>query len=308
MSGTAGRKVLLTGASGFVGQHVMQAASKGVFGGYDLLVPPAGWDLRDAAAVASLLRDSSPAAVIHLAAQSFVPRSFHDPAETLAINTIGTANIIKGLQDIEFEGRMLYVSSGDIYGAVQDEELPVDENTIPHPRNPYAVSKWAAEQLCLQAQRIGRLDCVIARPFNHIGPGQDENFVLPALASQIVAIERGEREAYIEAGDIDSTRDFSDVRDVVAAYAALLEDGVSGRTYIVSSGVERKVRDLLAMMLGESGVSATVRQDPARMRPSEQRRMWADSRRLTEDTGWQPRIDIKETISDIIDYARKRKQ
>lgn len=300
------RTILVTGAGGFVGHHVAEAVSAGAFGIASIATPPPGWDIRDRLATIALVRDTRPSMVLHLAAQSFVPRSFQDPAETLAINVAGTANLIKALQDESFEGRFLYVSSGDIYGTVADEELPIDERTVPHPRSPYGVSKWAAEQLCLQAQRVGNLDCVIARPFNHVGPGQNEHFVLPSLAAQIVQIERRVKAPQIDVGDIDSTRDFTDVRDVVAAYAAMMKHGVTGRTYIVASGVERKVRDLLTVMLTQSGVRAEVRQDPARMRPSEQKRMYADSSSLTQDTGWQPKIMIEKTLSDILEYTRNR--
>jgi len=306
MSGTAA-PLLVTGATGFVGHHVLAAIEQGVFGAVEAVVPPAGWDIRDPAAVAALVHRVQPAQVLHLAAQSFVPRSFEDPAGTLAINMIGTSNLIQALGASGFQGRLLYISSGDIYGAVADADLPVDETTPPHPRSPYAVSKWSAEQLCLQAQRIGRLDCVIARPFNHIGPGQGDQFVLPSIARQIVEIERGEREPMIDVGDIDSTRDFTDVRDVVAAYAAMFRAGRPGSVYVVASGVERKVRDLLGAMLALAGVDAQVRQDPARMRPSEQRRMVANATLLQRDTGWRPTIDINTTLSDILEFTRNRK-
>lgn len=299
--------LLVTGASGFVGHHVLAAVEQGLFGPVRAVVAPQGWDIQDLAAVREVVAQAQPSAVLHLAAQSFVPRSFEDPAGTLSINVIGTSNLIQALSEAGFGGRMLYVSSGDIYGAVADADLPVDENTPPHPRSPYGVSKWAAEQLCLQAQRIGKLDCAIARPFNHIGPGQGEQFVLPSIARQIVAIERGEQEAVIDLGDVDSTRDFTDVRDVVAAYAAILRAGHPGSVYVVGSGRERKVRDLLADMLDLAGVTATLRQDPARMRPSEQRRMCADATSLSRDTGWRPTIDVRTTLSDILEFARNRK-
>lgn len=299
--------LLITGANGFVGRHVLAAVEEGVFGSVEAAVAPSGWDIREPASVRELVARVRPAAVLHLAAQSFVPRSFEDPAGTLATNVIGTANLIQALGETGFQGRLLYISSGDIYGAVADECLPVDEDTMPHPRSPYAVSKWSAEQLCLQAQRIGKLDCVIARPFNHIGPGQGNQFVLPSIARQIVDIERGEKEPAIDVGDIDSTRDFTDVRDVVRAYAAMFHSGRPGSVYVVSSGVERKVRDMLDAMLALAGIDAPIRQDPARLRPSEQRRMVANAARLSQDTGWRPAIAINTTLSDILDFTRNLK-
>lgn len=302
------QRILVTGAGGFVGHHLLEAFEKGVFGEAVAIVPDAAWDIRSLEAVRQTVARTVPDAVIHLAAQSFVPRSFEDPAETLAINAGGTANLIKALQECGFKGRFLYVSSGDIYGLVPEAQLPVDERIMPQPRSPYAVSKWSAEQLCLQARRTHDLDCVIARPFNHVGPGQSDRFVLPSLAGQIAEIEMGLRGPVIEVGDIDSTRDFLDVRDVVAAYAALLRSAAPGETYVVASGQERSVRELLDLMLSHTTVKPEIRMDPSRMRSSEQKRMRADSRRLRIDTGWSPSVALDTTIKELLDYARKSKQ
>lgn len=301
-------RILVTGAGGFVGRYVLEAIENGRFGDAVAAVPPSHWDIRNLDSTRDAVAQAVPDAVVHLAAQSFVPRSFEDPAETLAINAGGTANLIKALQEQGFSGRLLYVSSGDVYGLVAEADLPVTEDIQPQPRNPYAVSKWAAEQLCLQAGRTHGLDCVIARPFNHVGAGQSDRFVLPSLAGQIAEIETGRRAPLIEVGDIDSTRDFLDVRDVVAAYAALLRAGARGATYVVASGRERSVRELLDLMLGQTDVKPEIRVDPARMRPSEQKRMKADSRRLRDDTGWSQAMAIETTVLDLLDYARKSKQ
>lgn len=305
MSGNLPR-LLVTGASGFVGGHVEAAVRAGVFGQVELTTAPTGWDICDAQAVRSWVADVKPAAVIHLAAQSFVPRSFQDPLETFQINLVGTLNLLQALKAGSFGGRLVYVSSGDVYGMVPDGALPVDESRAPEPRSPYAVSKLAAEQLCLQWHRSEGLDVVVARPFNHVGPGQGAQFVLPSLARQVVDIARGRQPPVIDAGDIDTTRDFSDVRDIVAAYAAMLRAATPGSIYVVGSGVERRVRDLLASMCQIEGISPEIRQDPARMRPAEQRRMAADATRLRKDTGWQPTITILQTLTDILEDARNR--
>lgn len=275
----------------------------GVLAGWSFCSAPAGLDVRDARAVAELTAEIRPDAVVHLAAQSFVPRSFEHPQETFDINLGGTLNLLLGLRASVFGGRLIYVSSGDIYGKVPENELPVNERRQPEPRSPYAVSKVAAEQLCLQWARTEGLDAVIARPFNHIGPGQDSRFVLPALARQIVAVERGERDT-IEIGDIDTTRDFTDVRDIVAAYAAMLSAGHAGATYCVASGQERRIRDLLRVMSGLAGVNPVLHQDPSRLRPAEQRRMVGDSALLAAHTGWAPRIALETTLHDILNDAR----
>jgi len=188
---------------------------------------------------------------------------------------------------------------------VPEAQLPVDEHRLPEPRSPYAASKIAAEQLCLQWGRTEKMDALIARPFNHVGPGQDARFVLPALARQVMAIAAGTQAPVIEAGDIDTTRDFTDVRDVVAAYAAMFREGVPGRTYLVASGRERRVRDLLQDMCRLAGIAAAIHQDPTKLRPAEQRRMVANAALLSADTGWQPRIPIETTLTDILETARK---
>lgn len=292
------KKLLITGASGFVGRWVMELFSEHPEWGYE---PHAmeRIDLRRQSELVPCIQAVQPDAVLHLAAQSFVPRSFDDPKETFEINAVGTLNLIQALQQTDFSGRLLYVSSGDVYGRVTDEDLPVSELLQPKPRNPYAVSKICAEEICLQWHRTHALDVVIARPFNHIGPGQNENFVIPSFARQVKEISRGER-AYVSAGDVDTTRDFLDVRDVVSAYAALLNQGVTGKKYVVSSGTERRIRDLLHTLCALAGVQAEIKVDTERLRPSEQRRMVADASQLQADTSWVPQYSVEQTLSDIL--------
>lgn len=303
MSTSSERRILVTGASGFVGHHVARAIEEGRFGPARMLAWPKV-DLRDGPAVATAVATASPDAVIHLAAQSFVPRSFQDPEETLAINLTGTLHLLQGLKAVGFTGRLLFVSSGDVYGQVPEDALPVVETRLPEPRNPYAVSKVAAEHLCLQFKRSESLDVVIARPFNHIGPGQDARFVVPSMADQVARIAAQGGKGVVDVGDIDTTRDFTDVRDVVSAYACLLESGRSGEIYQVASGVERRVRDLLKTMCALADIEAEIRQDPSRMRLAEQRRMVADTRKIRADTGWAPQFSIETTLTDIINEAR----
>lgn len=297
-------KLLVTGASGFVGRYVAEAINDGEFGPCKLVAPAKGWDIRDPGAVDRLVAETMPDCVLHMAAQSFVPQSFSDPRETLDINFFGTLNLLMALRASGFSGRMVYVSSGDIYGRVPEAELPVDEQRWPEPRSPYATSKVAAEQLCLQWHRTEGLDVMVARPFNHVGPGQNHRFVLPALAQQVVAIADGRQPAVIDAGDIDSTRDFTDVRDVVAAYAAIFQRGIAGSTYVIGSGRETRVRDLLEAMCRLESITPEIRQNPAKLRASEQRRMVADASRLRRDTGWEPAISLDTTLLDILKDVR----
>jgi len=297
------KRLLLTGSTGFVGSHVAAASNGGAFAGWQVVPLPRGMDLREREPLRDWLASQPVDAVVHLAAQSFVPRSFQDPAETLEINVVGTSNLIELLAGTGFGGRFLYVSSGDVYGRLDDSQLPVSEITVPQPRSPYAVSKIAAEMRCLQAMRSDGLDVLIARPFNHVGPGQAAQFAVPALARQVAAIAAGRQPPVIRAGDVDVTRDFTDVRDVVAAYAAILSGGTTGTIYVVGSGRERTLRDVLRRLCELAGVNAELKQDATLMRPAEQRRMVADASLLRRHTGWSPSIPFDQTLTDILTDA-----
>lgn len=296
-------RILVTGGSGFVGRVLARMAAAGVPGSPGVPVAlPEAVDLRDAGALAEALRGIEAQAVIHLAAITFVPESFARPQETCAVNTLGTINLLQGLASRGFEGPFLYVSSGDVYGRVPAAALPVSEDRLPAPRSPYAASKLAAEAFCYQASQTSGVRAMVARPFNHIGPGQSERFVVSGFARQIAEVKLGRRAPVIEVGDLDVTRDFSDVRDVVRAYLMLLERGEPGETYNVCSGVERDVGGLLRTMLGIAGVGAELRVAPERLRPVEQRRMCGSNARLRRATGWEPRFGLEDSLRDTLDY------
>jgi GDP-4-dehydro-6-deoxy-D-mannose reductase len=216
------------------------------------------------------------------------------------VNFVGTLNLLEALKAVGFNGRFLFVGSGDCYGIVTPEALPIGEVHPLRPRSPYAVSKAAAEALCYQWSQSETMEIVMTRSFNHIGPGQSERFVISDFARQVVEIRKGARAATIRTGDIDVTRDFTDVRDVVRAYLLLLEAGAGGEVYNVCSGSERSIRALLDRLLQLAGVEATIEQDPARLRPSEQRRVFGDPRKLERDTGWTRAYALDTTLEDIL--------
>ncbi|MBU2763743.1 GDP-mannose 4,6-dehydratase [Acidithiobacillus caldus] len=291
-------KLLLTGANGFVGRYVQAALP---------CVPlPDGLDLRDRQALSVFVAELRPNAVIHLAAQSFVPAAFENPRETFDINFTSTLNLLEALHAAEFRGRMLFVGSGDTYGQVPETDLPVREDHPLRPRNPYAVSKVAAEALCYQWSQTSGFEIVMVRPFNHIGPGQSPRFVLADFARQVMEIHLGRRVPVLQVGDIDVTRDFTDVRDVVRAYGLLLERGRNGEVYNVCSGREYRIRDLLQQLLALAGVDARIEQDPARLRRAEQRRMVASFAALERDTGWQPAIPMEQSLQDLLNDWEKK--
>ena len=262
-------------------------------------VPPA-LDLRDPEAAAALVKDEAPDAVIHLAAQSWVPDAFRDPEFTLQVNVLGTLNLLQALRRTGFRGRMVFVSTGDVYGCVPDNELPIREDRLPAPRNPYAVSKLAAEALCYQWSVTEGMEITIARAFNHIGPRQSERFVVSDFARQVVEIKLGRRQPTVSVGDIDVTRDFTDVRDVVRAYFALLRDGESGEIYNICSGREQSIRALLHRLAAIAGVEISVQQDPSRLRKSEQRRVVGDPAKMQRATGWQSTTELDESLASML--------
>lgn len=297
------KRLFVSGGHGFVGRWI-QRLGPGLRErhGYEIAVPPADFELLDPAQVDRELAKARPDAILHLAALSDVAQSYRDPEPVLRVNLIGTLHLLEGLRRAGLSPRFLYVSSGDVYGEVPEAEMPIGEERPPHPRSPYGVSKVAAELLCQQWGRTEGLQAIVARPFNHVGRWQSEAFALPAFAHQIADIRAGRRQPFIDVGDVDVTRDFLPVADVVEAYFLLLERGVAGETYNVCSGTERRVRDLLARLLELAGVTASLRADASRLRPSAQRRVRGDNAKIRR-LGWQPTHPLDDSLKDILDEA-----
>jgi GDP-4-dehydro-6-deoxy-D-mannose reductase len=294
------KRLFVTGGHGFVGQAIQRMASViAARHGFEIVLPSVDFDLLDPAQVDAQLGAARPEAVLHLAAQSNVPLSFKDPEGTLRVNLFGTLRLFEGLRRSGLSPRVVFVSSGDVYGHVPETEMPISEERMPHPRNPYAVSKVAAEALCFQWSRTEGLEVMVARPFNHIGAGQADTFALPAFARQIADIRAGRRDPVIEVGDIDVRRDFLHVDDVVEGYLTLLESGMPGEIYNIASGQDRRVRDLLERMLEIAGVRADIRPDPVRHRPAEQRIVRGGNAKISR-LGWRPSRDIDEALGEIL--------
>ena len=306
MSSRIKKRVFVTGASGFVGTSLIQVAADEVPGveadRLEIHPAPIDLDLRDPDSVMRAVRHARPDAVIHLAARAAVAESFSDPYGTYAVNFLGTLNLLSALRATGFSGRFLYVSSGDVYGAVPSDKLPIREELPLAPRSPYAVSKAAAELLCGQWERSHDFDIVICRPFNHIGPGQDRRFAISEFAAQLVAIKRLGAAPILEVGNIDVTRDFLDVRDVVRAYFLLLDHGKRGVVYNVCSGKEQSLRTMIELLSQRLGLNVEIRIDPTRVRAHEQLRVAGSPDRLVADTGWAPRENLQNTLDRIIGY------
>ena len=252
------------------------------------------------------IADMRPDAVIHLAGLTSVADSFRDAEAFFDVNFRGTWNLLKALRAAAFDGRFLFVSSGDCYGTVAADDLPVAETHPLRPRSPYAVSKVAAEALCCQWSQTERLDAVVARSFNHVGPGQDTRFAIASFARQVARIAQGLEPPRIVTGDLEVTRDLTDVRDVVRAYLALLDHGRAGEVYNVGSGRESRLSDVLNALLDAAGVGAEVVRDPGRIREGEQRRAAADVRKIATDTGWSSSIPLSTTLGDMLDDWNER--
>lgn len=289
------RKILVTGSRGFIGRHYSAA-----FDGLPLQDAGDSVDLLDAPRVAAAIAKRKPDAVIHLAAQSSVAVSINRPRETYEVNFFGTLNLLEALSAADFTGTFLFVSSADIYGSVPDDCLPTRESQPAVPRSPYAVSKVAAEALCYQWSQTAPFRVIMVRPFNQIGPGHDGRFAIPNFARQIVEMRRGLREPVLHTGNIDVSRDFTDVRDSIRALHLLLDSGRNGEAYNICSGHERTIRSVVQELLDVTGVQAEIRVDPARIRAAEQWRMLGDNSKIREHTGWKPEIPFRTTIQDIL--------
>lgn len=296
------RRLLVTGGSGFVGGALARVLSMQQRDGWQRVDLPASIDLRDREALNVHVAAARPDVVLHLAAQSAVPDSLRDPETTLQVNLIGTLHLLQALDGAGFRGRLLYVGTGDVYGRVPEADLPVTETRLPQPRNPYAVSKLAAEALCWQWHASRGLDVVLARPFNHIGPGQSERFAVSDFARQLALIRAGRAPPLLEVGDIDVTRDFTDVHDVVHAYLALLERGAAGEVYNVCSGVERTLRSVLDALVAMAGVDVRIAEDARRLRANEQRRMCGNPAKIEAATGWAAATPITTSLEAALQF------
>ncbi len=263
-------------------------------------------DIRDASSVTKAIEKSRPDYIFHLAAQSFVPTSWHAPAETLMTNILGELNIFEAVRELDLDSRIQIAGSSEEYGKVFENEVPIEETNPLRPLSPYGVSKVAQDLLGYQYHQSYGLNIVRARAFNHEGPRRGDVFVTSNFAKQIAEIEKDLKEPLIEVGNLEAKRDFSDVRDIVKAYWLSLEKGVPGEVYNICSGQTIKIKDMLDMLLSLSSVKVEIRQDPARMRPSDVLILLGDCTKFKEATGWEPEIPFKQTLEDLLNYWRER--
>jgi GDP-4-dehydro-6-deoxy-D-mannose reductase len=251
-----------------------------------------------------MVAEVRPQYVFHLAAQSNVQTAFKDPEGTLMTNVVGQLHLLNALREHASDARIVVVCSSEEYGLVRPEEIPIDEDTPFRPNNPYAVSKVAQDALAIQHYLSWGQKTIRVRPFNHIGPGQREHFVTSAFARQVALIEAGLQEPVIWVGNLEAERDFTDVRDTVRAYHLAAVKGEPGEVYNIGSGRGYKMQWVLDTLIGMGHVTVEIKQDPARMRPSDIPRLVCDPGKFRALTGWEPEIPIEETLRDILEYWR----
>lgn len=299
-------RILITGDSGFVGQHALAAwpNASGLMA-WGMARNGQEVSILDKATLCAALEDCKPDAVLHLAAQSFVPESFANPAHTLEVNLMGTLRLLEALKATGFQGRMLQVGTADAYGLVPTTEMPIQESRLLQPRNPYAVSKAAAEALCYQWSQTEKFEVLMARPFNHIGEGQAAHFAVSSFAKQLAEMSLGLRTPVLSVGNLEASRDFTDVHDVVRAYALLLEKGHSGEVYNICSGQAHSLQSVVDRLLKLSGVDVQIEIDRDKLRPAEQTQVWGSYEKINKHTGWRPEISIDTSLHNVYHHWKR---
>ncbi len=308
----AGISTLVTGAAGFAGRHLLEhlratAPDHSVLAWSQGLEPEergVQWrqvEITDRNAVQEAICETTPSRIVHLAGSPHVGQSWRSTLLPLKTNVIGTHHLLEAVRVHHPECRVLVVTSAMIYaGSAErlDEEAPLK------PASPYGLSKLAQDQLALAAARDDGLDVLVARPFNHTGPRQNPDYAIPGFARQIALIEAGLGPPEIRVGNLDAERDMTDVRDVVEAYAHLLDEGAAGRAYNICAGTAYRIGDLLDTLIAMASLPVTRAVDPERLRPSDLPRLVGDSSRLRTELGWKPRFTIGATLAETLAWWR----
>lgn len=318
IEGTEQKKVLITGADGFVALHLMRLLKEetrwDIFGiglKPDLDEKIAGVeyqvvDITDYDLLKEYIATTSPDTVFHLAAQPSVALSWKDPRTTYEVNLFGQMNLLEILRESIEDVSILITCSSEEYGKVTPEEMPLVETRGLKPCSHYAVSKVAQEVMGLMYEQAFGWRVFVTRGFNQAGPGQSPGFVVSSFARQIALIEAGGVPPVIKVGNLEAERDFIDVRDTVRAYMMIVQKGNPGSVYNVCSGSTRSISEILDLLVGMSSADITVEKDPERQRPSDIPILEGNNAKVREDVGWEPVIPIEQTMKDTLDYWRSR--
>ncbi|MGO4496270.1 GDP-mannose 4,6-dehydratase [Paenibacillus sp. 2RAB27] len=308
-------RVFVTGANGFVGRHLVPLLVKKehqVFVGvrsnldhYDSTVTKVLYNLVDNE-IGSLINKIKPEAIIHLAAQSLVKKAWESPTHTFMENTIGTIQLIEAVKKFAPNAKIITIGSSEEYGLSGLLGEPLTEEHPCMPQNPYAISKYAAGQTSISLARKDGLNLIHIRPFNHFGPEQRIGFVISDFASQIALIEKLSGPSLIKVGDLSAKRDFTDVRDVINAYLAVLENDVQTGVYNVCSGQPRAIQEILNIMIKDSKIKIDVEVDQEKFRPSEVPIFIGSAEKIQIATGWKPERNFEESLFETLEWWRQR--
>ena len=306
-------KTLIIGASGFVGHYLIkQLAIKGwpavatCLPSEDLEadIPVYKLDILCPQEIEDVLLSEKPEAIIHLAAQSSVSVSWKEPALTVDVNIKGAVNLLETVRKTDDSVRILLIGSGEQYGFVPEDHMPINEDEPQNPGNIYAMTKCAQDILGALYARSYGMDIVRARAFNHIGPGQSPLFVISDFCKQVALLEKSKGPCTMKVGNLAAERDFTDVRDVVRAYILLCEKGQKGESYNIGSGSAVSIGKLLEKILSYANKNILIEIDQEKFRPLDLPIIEADISKLTKDTGWRPEHNLDNTILETLNYWR----
>lgn len=310
-------KALIIGAAGFVGSYLAEN-----------LINEYGWtvyatklehetfsiekvtvltlDVLDGESVYELLQEIKPDYIFHLAAQSSVALSWKKPELTLDVNIKGCVHLLEAVRKLDYSPRVLLIGSGEEYGYLQDNEIPVKEDTVLRPGNFYAATKACQNMFGKIYADAYQMQVMMVRAFNHIGPGQAPLFVVSDFCKQVAEIEYGKREPVLYVGNLSAKRDFTDVRDIVNAYAKLIQKGSAGETYNIGSGHAVSIQSILDQIVAMSEKEIRVETDAGKMRPVDVPIIEADISKIVRETGWRPEIPLHVTLREVLEYWREQ--
>lgn len=305
------KRILVTGAEGFVGSHLTKILKESlniiIPTCFPLLKPRRGkfinLDITSIDMVREVIKAHHPDIIFHLAAVSSVARSFIDRQFTYNTNVIGTVNLLEAAQSLNKKIKFIFVSTCEVYGGGEN----LKENAPIVLKNPYAVSKYAGELICKDYANSD-IESIILRPFNHTGPGQSDNFVVPSIARQIAEIERGKRIPLIELGNIEIRREFMDIMDVVIAYKLAIEKSITPDIYNISSNKSHSLFEVIELFKKLTKVNFEIRTNPSLLRKNDIPVLSGNGGKFMQLTGWIPKIKLEKTIEDTLNYWRAKIQ
>lgn len=310
-------RALIIGGAGFVGQHLINYLK--VHTDWKIFVtkiPTENFkfvgieihnlNILEISEIDEVLHKIQPDYIFHLAAQSSVAYSWKNPGLTIDVNIKGTVNLLESIRKCSKKPRILLIGSGEEYGFIQDDEVPIKETNATRPGNIYAATKVAQNLIGVIYARSYQMDVIMVRAFNHIGPNQEPYFVVADFCKQVVEIEQALKEPVLSVGNLNAKRDFTDVRDVVRAYVQLVQHGEAGEIYNVGSGLAIEINQILQQILKLSKSKITIKIDSQRMRPSDIPIIEANTEKIFNCIQWKPEISLEQTLEETLNYWRKR--